>query len=213
MMLMSLILCKSYFLRCPKKGFICEFCGKAFAQRQGRHNHKQRCKGKDVPVASKDYHKLEQRVEFLEQQCKAQVSSNQTGETDAKYKKLELELQFYKNRKSEAFYQKVLEQHLGGTHKTLSCGVTDVTTDTCHAEAKEWKSWKEGVGQLMCYNAVDPKETLQMYMFGSYGEKNKAEAIKVLNTYNIQVFEFQDDNSEVSIVDLKDNSKHFVYKP
>jgi len=126
---------------------------------------------------------------------------------------LKLELQYYKNRKNEKFYQLLIENYLGGTHKTLSCGVTDVTTDSCHAEIKEWSSWKEAIGQLTCYNTVDPKDRLEMYMFGKYKQSCKNEAIKVTATCKIFIYEFIDTNDGVSIIYLKNNEIVYNYKP
>ena len=40
-------------------------------------------------------------------------------------------------------------------------------------------TWKEAIDQLTCYNTVDPKEKLEMYMFGKYKQSCKDEAIKV----------------------------------
>lgn len=126
---------------------------------------------------------------------------------------LKLELQYYKNRKNEKFYQLLLENYLGGTHKTLSCGVTDITTDKCHAEIKEWPSWKESIGQLTCYNITDPKETLEMYMFGKYTQKCKDEAVKIATSCEINVYEFVDTDDGISIISLKSNEIIYNYKP
>jgi len=136
--------------------------------------------------------------------------SKQTPKPD---EKLLLELQYYKNRKNEAFYQLLLEQYLNGTHKTLSCGITDVTTEKCHAEVKEWKCWKEAVGQLTCYNLVDPKPELAMYMFGKYTDSCKAHATEVAKGGGFRIFEFKEDTRKVYIEDCFTKEVMFEYAP
>ena len=100
-----------------------------------------------------------------------------------------------------------------GAHKTLSCGITDVTTDSCHAEIKEWPSWKEAIGQLTCYNIADPKEKLEMYMFGKYKQSCKDEAVKIAVSCKINIYEFIDTDNEISIISLENNEIVYIYKP
>jgi hypothetical protein len=126
---------------------------------------------------------------------------------------IKLDLQYYKNKKNEKFYQLLLEKYLGGTHKTLSCGITDITTDSCHAEIKEWNSWKEAIGQLTCYNIVDPKEYIEMYMFGRYKQSCKDEAIKIVTACKINIYEFIDTDDGIEILSLKDNEIMYKYIP
>jgi hypothetical protein len=64
-----------------------------------------------------------------------------------------------------------------------------------HVEIKEWKCWKEAVGQLQCYNVVDPKTRLILCCFGKYGENYKRECEKVANSLGIDVYEFLEDRS------------------
>lgn len=71
--------------------------------------------------------------------------------------------------------------------------------DTCHAEIKEWKCWKEAVGQLTCYNAVDPKDCLQLYLFGKYKQSCNDEVYTVTSTCNIKMFDFDEEDSVVYV--------------
>jgi hypothetical protein len=80
-----------------------------------------------------------------------------------------------RTRKTEDAYQMVLEQYLKGTHKRLVCGVTDITTDSLHAEVKCWSDWKHAFGQLMAYNLADPREELHVYLFGARPNKKQTE--------------------------------------
>jgi hypothetical protein len=84
-------------------------------------------------------------------------------------------------------------------------GVSDVTTDYCHAEIKEWQDWKTAYGQLKSYNRNDPKEKLQAYFFGKYQELYKLNAIDVLNADKIDCYEFKIEDNIVLIIDLATN--------
>jgi hypothetical protein len=124
---------------------------------------------------------------------------------------LQKALMFYKNRKDERFFQIVLEDALGGSHKHLSVGVTDITTDTYHGEIKEWKDWKSAIGQLMAYNFDDPKPELRMYLFGRCNRNFKESAIRTLQRANIKAYECLVTESGVSIVDLYSNTEEMFY--
>lgn len=50
--------------------------------------------------------------------------------------KLKIELMYLKNKRSEKFYQTLLETYTGETHKRLPSGITDITTDISRIEIK-----------------------------------------------------------------------------
>ena len=185
---------------------VCEYCNKLFNFASNKSRHKKGCKKKPIEI-NEQLLKLHQQIK--QQQEQIEFLKQQPLNND----KVNLDLQYYKNRKNEKFYQLLLENYLGGTHKTLSCGITDVTTDSCHAEIKEWSSWKEAIGQLTCYNAVDNKDVLEMYMFGRYKTSCKTEVIKVATTCKIDIYEFVDTEDGVSIISLKNNEVVYKYKP
>lgn len=108
-------------------------------------------------------------------------------------------------RKPEVFYQRILENHLSGKHKKLDCGVTDITTVHMHAEIKEWKKWKEAVGQLLSYNVCDKRAYLRIYLFDSYPMKNKEIAMQIFKEYSIQPYEFVEDKNKLILRDLVSN--------
>ena len=196
----------------------CTYCDKTFTDSSNRYRHQKICKDrktyieilKENPCKSLQNGDLDKNCEFKKEICELK---NTINNNDTINNKLKLELQYYKNRKNENFYQLLLENYIGGTHKILSCGITDITTDTCHAEIKEWPSWKEAVGQLTCYNTVDPKETIEMYMFGKYKQSCKDEAIKVTTLCKINIYEFIDTNEGISIISLENNKEVYRYKP
>jgi len=184
-------------------GYQCDYCDKFFNSSQGKYQHKKICK--ENQYNKNEINELKKEIDQLKNLSIINTTNNN--------QKLKLELQYYKNRKNENFYQLLLEDYLGGTHKTLSCGITDITTDTCHAETKEWSSWKEAVGQLFCYNASDPKESIEMYMFGKYTQKCKDEAVKIATSYKINIYEFVETDDDISIISLKNNETVYKYKP
>ena len=213
------ILKDEFFEKKNEHGFKCDYCDKLFTSSQGKYQHKKLCKEnpinkEELPVQSSEINELKREIDELKNLImKNTNNNNMINNTTNNNQQLKLDLQYYKNRKNENFYQLLLENYLGGNHKTLSCGITDITTDSCHAEIKEWSSWKEAIGQLTCYNTVDPKEKLEMYMFGKYKQSCKDEAIKVTTSCKINIYEFVDTYEGVSIISLENNEEIYKYKP
>lgn len=110
---------------------------------------------------------------------------------------------------NEATFQKLLEKYRfpGATHKRVACGVTDITTDTLHAEIKRFDFWKEAIGQLMAYKVVMHRSELQLYLFGRVSQACKDMAIHVLQSLNIHPFEMILTDTEFIIVDLLNKSE------
>lgn len=104
------------------------------------------------------------------------------------------------NKKNESFYQAIVEQHLGGGHKKLLIGETDVTTETHHAEIKNWDCWKESVGQLTVYNNEDPKEHLHVYLFGKCSIEKRIRVVDALQKCKMNVFTFDEEDRIVSLM-------------
>lgn len=116
-----------------------------------------------------------------------------------------VQIPFWRN---EWYYQRVLEAHLGGTHKHLASGITDITTDLFHAEIKNFKAWKSAIGQLICYNKWDPKPELRIYLFGSLVSSALiAENIKL---HNIRLFVITDTPNGISIKDTATNADEHI---
>lgn len=103
------------------------------------------------------------------------------------------------NKRTEIFYQACIEKFLGGTHKRLKCGITDVTTDDTHAEIKNWDSWKSALGQLICYNGEDPKPNLQVFLFGTPIKRKVV--FETFANNNIHAYELRDVDDGVHIID------------
>jgi len=131
-----------------------------------------------------------------------------------KIQNLLLELQYYKNRKKEVFYQMLLEKVYNSTHKTLPHGITDISTDNAHMEIKCWDKWKDVIGQLFSYNDQDPKEELHVYLFGRYKQHLKYNAYDTISRRGIKVFEFEEDEEGfIKIVNFQTHEVIYAYHP
>lgn len=84
---------------------------------------------------------------------------------EAKVKSLEIGTTVLCPKYNECFYQKVVEAYLGQSHMKLRGCVTDVTTDSAHAEIKRWADFMKGIGQLITYDMISPRPELHAYMF------------------------------------------------
>lgn len=76
----------------------------------------------------------------------------------------------------ETVFQNILEIYYGNGHKRIGIGETDITTETTHIEIKRWSNYKDGIGQLVSYNSVDPKQELVLYLFGKCGQETRTHA-------------------------------------
>lgn len=126
---------------------------------------------------------------------------------ESKVKRLET---FY-NKRSESYYQKILEKYLNGRHKKLPSGVTDVTNERVHAEIKVWNNYKAGIGQLACYNKDDPKEELHIYFFGEADAISMERITEMCIQNGVRPFEFQDYAHKTDIVDLRTSDVVYVH--
>lgn len=89
----------------------------------------------------------------------------------------------------EKIYQKNLQLRYGYGHKRLPCGITDITTPKKHIEIKEYSLWKHALGQILAYNHYDPKENLEVHLFGEYPTEKKEIAKAVFNKFDITVID------------------------
>ena len=92
----------------------------------------------------------------------------------------------------EKIYQKSLQAKCGYGHKRLPCGITDITTPKKHIEIKEYTMWKHALGQILAYDYYDPKEKLEVHLFGEYPPEKKEIAKAVFDKYNIMIVEIID---------------------
>ena len=105
----------------------------------------------------------------------------------------------------------ILENYFNASHKTLKCGITDITTDNMHAEIKAWDCWKESIGQLITYNTLDPRNELHVYLFGKYGPSSKQMAFEVLVKNNFKVFDCIIEDKTIRVINMSDNSVLFEH--
>lgn len=104
----------------------------------------------------------------------------------------------------------IVENYLGGTHKKLKCGITDVTNDTTHAEIKNFERFNDVFGQLFRYNREDPKERLQVYLFGKPPSNNMIQQIVgAMKDAGFEVYTFVHTAVTVDIIEYE--TKNIVY--
>lgn len=107
----------------------------------------------------------------------------------------------YKTKRTEEFYQVVVENWLQSSHVQLGIGVSDVTTEDTHVEIKDWKSWKHAAGQLRAYHNDSPKENLFLCLYGPYDKVAKQKAIANVKKDGVRCFDFVDVDRKVIVVD------------
>lgn len=176
-----------------EKTYDCNICSAKFNTRQNRWRHMNSCK--------------EKREKMEEMLSKINIVKGGKQEKIIKeqaemIKKLTLKVESQKTHKNELFYQLALEKHFGYSHKKVGCGITDITTDTFHAEIKIWEKYMYGVGQLLCYNTFEEKD-LRIYLFGR--RTSTATAMKTFDKYNIKAFQltYNEKDKQVVISDVK----------
>ena len=191
----------------PQDHYECPRCGYSSKHKSSMRNHFYK-KNKSCPATQNTMDLTDEIKEYI---LDNKIYKPKNDVHMVNYK-LELELQYYKNKKCENFYQLMLENLLKATPKKLPCGITDITTDDTHIEIKDWKNWKEAIGQLMCYNINDPKEYLHVYLFGS-SPRNKMNVFDTFRKCNIIPFEIlHEDDGNVVVLDAEHNRVH-CYRP
>jgi hypothetical protein len=69
--------------------------------------------------------------------------------------------------KREAYFQTIVENALGGTHRHIpGSGFTDVTLANAHVEIKEASKYHQTPGQLLKYHLIEPRPYLVVILFG-----------------------------------------------
>jgi hypothetical protein len=178
----------------------CKYCNKQFTATSNRYRHQNTCK-----------HKQTSYNDSIIQKQSINNSATQQDNSIVKNTPI-LDMHWHHgNSKNEAFYQLMLETYLNATHKRLKCGITDITTDTLHAEIKRWYSYKEAIGQLMCYQNEDPKQHLHVYLFSSYHNSSKQLAYDTMKTLNIKVFDMVETPYGIQVYDMDTSHVAFSY--
>jgi len=174
-----------------KKTYPCRFCDKKFASRQSRCIHEKAHKDITKCIYKIDEEQIVNKV--------AEKLQEMQMIHEEKIKHLQFQIESLKTRRNEKFYQILVEEYLQGTHKRLKMGVTDVTTDTVHAEVKNWECFKEAIGQLVYYNSIDPREQLHIYFFGKVKPRDAEHIVRTLIKQNFIVHSFQDTQDGIVI--------------
>ena len=191
--------------------FDCDYCGKQFNHASTKCKHKKTCKHKPVVLSKKqtilheESEKQKQIILKLQQESEKQKQKILKLEEELQFFKSKKDEAFYQSKKDEAFYQSYMTKYLKGRHVSMKNGITDITNDNLHAELKSWNQWKDGVGQLLCYNREKPRDNLHIYLFGKLLSKEKDEHINTIISFNIYPYEMKLNNLGFQIIDLKTN--------
>lgn len=201
----------------------CQYCDKRFNNASNRYKHMRICKKNMENVSKKE---IINAFSIIKEQCEKQSKVIKTLEKQYKdlvcyiketieknttiISKLQTDIEILKTKKSEKYYQHITEKFLGGTHKKVMCGITDISTDNLHAEIKHAKDYKDAIGQITCYNQVDPKPNLHLYLFGKAGKQLLETAKHLCSGLNIKLFIFTHSKNIVNIVDCFNND-NIVY--
>lgn len=158
---------------------------------------------------------IEDKIQFLEKQITLLKTNLKLISIENKHFKddiidlknenqqLKNDILYLKDKKTEIYYQKFLEKYLNATHQKTKFGITDISTDSCHIEIKNWISYKAALGQLLSYNFNDNK-SLAAYFYGSVKEDQKQNIIKLFTSKNVSVYEFVDGLDGIKINNLYD---------
>lgn len=114
---------------------------------------------------------------------------------------------------NETYYQRIVERHLGSSHMKLQHCITDITTESAHAEIKRWTRFAECIGQLMTYQIQHPRAESHAYMFDdSCGPSKIDTAIKTMKVAipGIKLYTFRARMSEIEILEL--DTQDVVYR-
>lgn len=116
---------------------------------------------------------------------------------------LRAEIDELREVKKEIYYQHFLEKYFQATHKVTKYGTTDISTESHHIEIKQWKYFKQALGQLKSYNHNDNKQLIVAF-FGEYKDKNKI--IELFHANEIEVWDLIKTQETINI------KKHEKYK-
>lgn len=167
------------------KTLSCANCGKSYASRQGLYLHL-----KSESCSQTDTNKSTSLDAIKHYEDVIKDLSDQVTKKDECIANLQEKLHYQTSKRNEDFYQAMLEKHFNATHKRLSVGITDITTDDAHIEIKRWSCWKEALSQLLLYNRADPKEHIHACFFEKCTEALKKLVVDNFITFGIEVYEF-----------------------
>jgi DNA-directed RNA polymerase subunit RPC12/RpoP len=182
----------------------CKGCNKKYSSPKSLSNHMKICKNPQKIIKKND----------INDDINDDNSVLKTLKTDKdiEIERLKLELMYYKNKNNENYYQKFLETILGGCHRRLKCGITDITTDKFHAEIKNWKDWKEAIGQLICYNKHDKKSEMRLYLFGSCKDEKLKMIYEDCKSFDINVYNIVNNKNDTFSICNMNSSEVNIYK-
>lgn len=92
-------------------------------------------------------------------------------------------------KQPEQAVQKKLEKRFGGGHHTTPAGIIDILTpNNVIIEIKEWRAWKDALGQLLAYFHYLPNCMLHAHFFGPVPpDEFRIVVVTILTKYGIKV--------------------------
>jgi hypothetical protein len=204
----------------------CEWCNKEYNYTSTLVRHEKTCLNKSEqspPISTDTIKNLQSQIDEIKQlslvksKNNAQPSNALTEDLQKRIKDLEsINRRLLEKNRNENYYQRIIEIFLGNTHENLHVrgslmGTTDISTPHLHGEIKTWKKWKYAMGQLIAYNTCDARLESNAYMFGRYEEAHKNEASKIMKSNGVTVYECQDTENGVDIVEYETQNLVYSY--
>lgn len=190
----------------------CEICNKKYASRTTLNKHLRTQHKKEETYTEKDTCIINKLVlDFQTQNTIVNQLVLDIQNLKQENETMKVQLRILQEKRNELFYQSILEKYYNASHKTLPLGITDITTEDAHIEIKNWDSWKEALSQLQIYNDCDPKQYLRVCFFGKCTEKQKEKVYICMKKYNLELYEFIEDQFNILLKSLDTNDIQTVY--
>lgn len=186
------------------KYYVCTYCASKYTTRQARHKHKKTCKARLQHCEGSTTQNIinEVTVTMSEPVEDLPVATHTEEEVTLASQYHQAELAISRETRNEQFYQRLLERHFNASHRVLESGITDITTDDCHIELKNWRSWQQAMGQLLVYNNDLKRRRLMACFFGDISAQIKSTAASHLSKQGIQCWEFINDQGRICLRDV-----------
>lgn len=195
-----------------KQPYVCICCGYSVFLKSDMRKHLYK-KNKPCPKSVNNIDLTDEIRDFILENRVYHIDKNTNNKAPILQQLVNLKIEnaMLKNRKDESFYQLIVEKYLGSSHLRIASGVTDVTTDTIHAEIKRSSNYKEAVGQLTSYNIMHPMKELQVYMFDKCNKTTMDTAVIIFKNQKYKIHEFNISKNKVDILDYETKEVLFTY--
>lgn len=83
------------------------------------------------------------------------------------YQEIERQKRCFVVDKTERYYQKILEKYFRGGQKACDLGQADIVNDELLIEIKDWKNYRDALGQILMYSNYFPKRLRMIIYIGN----------------------------------------------